>query len=292
VNGISKTALDSQYSEMKGPGAAGYEIYTHIIHATQNIIEREYGTYLHNIRRAIQDLNLNVAFRTSKLAKQVKAQRLSIPRRQRAISIPVTVPSELTSINEVTSIRPVLRSFLHHPSPYFTGHQTTTDMTDEVRTHERVETPVPPVLRISTDSHGNQSRQHPILLFRATPIIANFRSRRHADPAAIIDKPFTFASQAFRKDVWPHLERNRKYPSPFISLAQNPRNALRRVETSRSEEPDREMFLAIFAFNDLQADSQTKFGADSGPYLVRNLFTTEEVSGLPDGYKGAGEVST
>lgn len=224
LNGIPSTTLDAQYQEMKG-GGTGYEIYTHITDATPNIIERDYGAYLQDIRRAIQDLSLEI---------REKTQKPSTTLRSRAVPVPVSVAREPASVNgEVTSIRPILRSFLHYPSPYFTDNQTTTSVINKVRTHERVETPFPPVLSISTDYYNNQSRLHPLLLFRATPIVAHFRSRRHADPAAIIEKPSPFASQEFRQEVWPHLERDRRYLSPFISLAQNPRNALRRVEISR-----------------------------------------------------------
>ncbi|KAK5101472.1 hypothetical protein LTR24_000528 [Lithohypha guttulata] len=286
TNGIPPTTLDAQYQEMKG-GGTGYEIYTHINNATQSLIEREYGAYLQKIRRAIQDLNLDVAFRTSKLGRPKKSQNpQQRPTKRRAVSIPVTVASEpVSAAGEFTNIRPELQGFIHHSSPYFADSRSTKD-----RLEERVKAPVPPILKISTDSYGNTTRIHPLLLFRATPTITSFCSRGYPNPATIIPSPPTFASPEFRQIVWPHLQRCRKYErSPFISLAQNPRNALRRVEIARSEESDKKMFLVIFAFNDVQADAEAQFGKDTGPYLVPSLFTATDVSDLPDGYTGVGE---
>lgn len=287
-NDISATTLDSQYQEIKRRGA-GYEIFTHIDNATQTLIERKYGAYLQEICRAIQDLNLSIAFRTSKLGRPKRSQNhRQRPTRRREVSIPVTEASEpVSAAGKFTSIRPELQGFIHHSSPYLTDSRTLTN-----RFEERVEAPVPPILRINTDSHGNTTRLHPLLLFRAAPTITSFQSRRFTNPATIIPSPPTFASPDFEHIVRPHLQRCKKYKrTPFISLAQNPRNALRRVETVRSEESDKKMFLAIFAFNDVQADAEAQFGKDTGPYLVRSLFTAEEVSDLPDGYKGTGEVS-
>ena len=66
---------------------------------------------------------------------------------------------------------------------------------------------------------------------------------------------------------------------------------MRRIEIGRSEESDKKIFLAIFAFVNLRVDARAVFGDLAGPYLVRSLFTAREISDLPDGYKGSGEVS-
>lgn len=285
-DGIPATTLDAQYQELKG-GGVGYEIYTHINDATQESIERQYGAYLDEIRQAILHLDLRITFRASRLSRP--ARRINPPRRpaQRR-AIPASIASEEDSaISNSESVRPELQQFAFHHSPYFTNR----DPVQAAHACERSETPVPPILNISTDRYGVASRQHPLLLFRATPTITSFCSRKFDNWSMVIPHPPVFGSQEFKDIVWPHLERDRSYPSPFISFAQNPRNAVRRIELTRSEEVEKKMFLAIFAFNDLEADAKEQYGEATGPYLVRSLFSAKEISDLPDGYKGTGEVS-
>lgn len=294
THGIPATTLDAQYQEMKG-GGSGHEIHTHISDATQELVEREYRTYLDEIRQAIQRLGNGIMFRSSALAKSTRPQpRARRPALRRAVSIPLTVVSDATSNVEEAADRHLgLKKFAYQANPFTTSAAHAPPTLNEDRQHHArtSETPLPVALNIRTDANGTIVRPHPLLLFRATPTINHFRSRKFADRDANIPPPPVFGSKEFKAIVWPHLERDKSYLLPFISLAQNPRNALRRVETARSEESDKKMFLTIFAFNDLQADGKNRLGSDSGPYLVRSLFTAKEISDLPDGYKGSGEVS-
>jgi len=291
-NEIPATTLDAQWQELRG-GGTGYEIFAHISSASQNLVEREYRAHLDEIRRAIQDLSLGIAFRITKrceLTGSHAPQRR--PARRTVPSIPDVVPSNKSALARAnTGDRLGFQQFAYQGSPYFADARLPTAVeTPASYSRRTTEEPVPPCLQINTDLKGNTTQSHPLLLFRATPSINKFVSRRYTNQFSVIPPPPAFGSQEFKDIVWPHLQRDKSYKSPFLSLAQNSRNAVRRVELARSEEVDKKMFLVVFAFNDVQADAAKRFGGSGGPYLVSSLFSKKEISDLPDGYKGAGEV--
>lgn len=285
-NGIPATRLDGQYQEVKN-GGKGFNFFTQVDGATVDELRTTFPEYWAEIQVAARNLKLAMA------NKHLKPSSLALARRRRGRMQAVTVrhrrvddPNELRNVS--TSSYPSLQHFTYQSSPYFTQvHEVeeTTSQTPSLSTFQ------PASISIPVLGAAVKSFKHPQLLFRATPEIAAFRSRLYHDPAVAIPVPPVFGTKGFRDLVWPHLERDRTYErSPFISLAQNPHNALRRVELARSENIDTKMFLVIFGYEDPVQDGINQFGVPTGPYLVRSLFTAEEISDLPDGYKGAGEV--
>ena len=291
TTGMPATRLDGQYAEMR-TGGKGHELYTSIKDASQDVIDKSYGTHLHEIRDAIQVLKLDVkrkkppAPTTSARAKVGFTGRLN-----KAASVPATEESD--SSPEPIQPRPQLQRFAFTGSPYFakdvTDHNPVSTTSDYTR--EMSHSPVSPSLRIDTDVNDHSTDRHPQLLFRATPTVASFRSRRYTNLNKAIPPPYPEGSEEMKDIVWPHLERDKSYISPFISFRENAKTALNLVRTKRSEEIEKKMFLVIFDFNQVQADAAKRFGDKSGPYLVRTLFEDDELSLLPGEYKGTGEVS-
>lgn len=288
-NGIPPTRLDGQFQDIKN-GSKHFALYSQIANATDEQVEFLFPDYCSEIRAAAtifgadlirnDDASIPPLNRTLATGESRRLQAVPTP------SAPTINVHERS--NTFTSSRPNLQHFAYNVSPYFNESHETAQVDHQLNTTTASQGIVDPV---STVSMTAKPLRHPPVLFRATPEIAAFRSRRYHDPAVAIPAPPVFGTKEFKDIVWPHLERDRSYErSPFISLAQNPHNALRRVELARSEEIDQKMFLVIFGFDDLLQDGVNQFGARAGPYLVRSLFTAQEISDLPDGYKGTGEV--
>lgn len=284
THGMTATSLDAQYQEVKN-GGRGYEIYARISTLSENDIRLEHPDILRDIQAAISTLRLDIR---PKMSSSTSSTSTSGRRRRRP------VPPRVTVLNSSPTPAPNrLQHYMYRPSPYFLNRQNPTNETSAVGSEASVEisSTVLPALRINTDSRGNTVRSHPLLLFRATEDISAFRSRKFTDTNKVVPDPDEANSKEFRDIIRPHLQRDKSYPSPIISFAQNPRNALRRIETTISEDIDQKMFLAIFSFNELEDDLTWNFGPGSGPYLVQTLYSPREISDLPDGYTGRGEVS-
>ena len=75
--------------------------------------------------------------------------------------------------------------------------------------------------------------------------------------------------------------------SPFVSLAENPVRALKRI--SESQLP---LALAMFYTPEITADALARYGklCMPTPYLVPTIVSTHELERLPGGYNGRGEV--
>ena len=288
--GMPATRLDGQLAEMR-TGGKGHELYTSIKDAEEDLINSTYSSYLQEIRDAIRNLKLDVKKKLNNTVTRAKSNPGRAQRRQHDASRADTSDGDASP--ESPQPMPRLQHFIHQASPYFQQLPPATGGTDSARFPHWRQTDeyIYPRLTTNMDSEGNNTSSHPLLLFRATPVITAFRSRRFKNPDVTIPAPPVFGSQEFKDIAWPHLQRDRSYQSPFVSFAQNPHNALRRVELARSEEHDQKMFLVIFTYNSLQDDAKAQFSTAEAPYLVRALFTPREVSDLPDGYRGTGEVS-
>lgn len=287
--GIPPTRLDGQFQEVKN-GGKGFHFYTQIHDATAAEIKALFPAYWTEIQKAARTLKIDMAHNDTRVNT---AANRSIARRRRGqaqgrVSLRQEVGVDNQQNASSINIRPNLQNFAYQHSPYFNVDQNILSSSNSaMMAASSQET----VSSSSTDEAVIRSPRTPLVLFRATPDIAAFRSRMYKDANVPIEPPPAFGTHEFREIVWPHLQRDRAYDrSPFISLAQNPHNALRRVELARSEQIDQKMFLVIFGFQDLVQDGIDQFGTLAGPYLVRSLFTTQEISDLPDGYKGAGEV--
>ena len=132
----------------------------------------------------------------------------------------------------------------------------------------------------------------PALLFRACLPAHGFRARKFLLNHNKVPPPPPFASETFGEMVDPHLRQYRgehaDYMSPFISLAENPVRALKRI--SESQLP---LSLAIFYTPEITVDALARYGKPCmpTPYLVPTIVSTHELERLPGGYNGRGEVS-
>jgi hypothetical protein len=151
-----------------------------------------------------------------------------------------------------------------------------------------------PRLRLPQNPDSRSLSRAPTLLFRAFLEGHGFKSRRVLDqPGSKAPPPPSFRSKTFRKEVHPHLRDytrgNGDFPvlSPFISLAQNPFNALNRVK-----QPGLPLSFAIFFFKDIVEDGVERYGPEHlpYPYLVPAVVTEHDLDDLPGNYRGIGEV--
>jgi hypothetical protein len=165
------------------------------------------------------------------------------------------------------------------------GPTTTTDSNDRLS----------PRLRLPPSQDSRSLSRAPTLLFRAFLEGHGFKSRRILDkPGSKAPPPPPFRSETFREEVDSHLRDytrgNGDFPvlSPFISLAQNPLNALKRVK-----QPGLPLSFAVFYYKDIMEDGIQRYGSKylPYPYLVPAIVTEHELDDLPGNYSGSGEVS-
>lgn len=294
-NGVSAPSLDAQYGEMKA-GGNGYNIYVRINNLSEDDIKTKYGGRLNQINLAIRTLGLKVQSisRISKAkakAKQKTSPKIRKRRTNRAQDVE-TVSTSPEPEDQSNLVRPQLQQFVHHHSPYFqhggSRNNNTQNSGGGLTINDAVA--ISPTLRIHTNSNGLPAAVRPLLLFRCASNI-KFESRKYAKGKKCLPALPAFNTKEYREWAMNHLRRHQDYPSPFISFAQSAKDALGRLEIAVSEVVETKKFLAIFAFNDLEADAARNFGAGAGPHLVRALFGKSEISDLPKGYTGGGEVS-
>lgn len=147
---------------------------------------------------------------------------------------------------------------------------------------------LPPRLRLNLSGAPNSPSGAPTLLFRAFLPGHGFKARKFLDnPGERVPPPPPFQSETFRERVGPHLRENASYLSPFISLAQNPLNALKRI--TKSGLP---LSFAIFYFQDVMDDGIARYGdlCQPYPYLCPKIVGEHDLDDLPGHYNGAGEV--
>jgi hypothetical protein len=143
-----------------------------------------------------------------------------------------------------------------------------------------------PKLYLDKDYEGNHSKKKPRLVFRAFETSHNFRARQFLDTDRDIPTPPAFGSNAFRTLAEPHLRGDLSYQSPFISVTEWPRYAMK---VMGSMKPARS--LAVFDMLDIEEDSTERFGERCRPYPVGTLCKKHDLFDLPGGYTGRGEVS-
>ncbi len=145
---------------------------------------------------------------------------------------------------------------------------------------------------VTHESNGPGSPKQPALLFRAFLPAHGFQARKFLLNSNAVPPPPPMASETFLEIVDPHLRdylpQNATYPSPFLSLAESPERALKRMVNSQLP-----LELAIFNSNEVTQDGVTRYGSlcQPYPYLVRAITKKHELNDLPGGYTGVGEVS-
>lgn len=293
--GMTAPSLDAQWQEMK-TGGGGHEVYARISNLSERDIKRSYQNILNEIEATIRTLRLKMqpSPRISKPSARARQNRSLNQRIRRPNRVQEPEISDASPEPEPlqTFVRSRLQQYVNR-SPYFPSQEptnTTTENSDLVVTIDAGDA-IPPTPRINTDIHGHPAQARPLLLFRSTDTVSAFRSRRYVNESKPVRPPKKFGTQEYRDEAWPHLQRHKAYPSPFISFATKASDAIGRIETATSEDLETKRFLAIFSFNEVEADAARKFGAGSGPHPVAALFSKDEISDLPKGYKGAGEVS-
>lgn len=293
--GLSAPALDAQFQEIK-VGGKGYDLYAEISGLSEPRVEIEYGRHLRDIEATARSLSLTLEPIPS-TKKRATMNRPIRSRGARTIRMRCRQRSQTgetspwaTRRQEMTALRH--REFAHKISPFFSTDtpvrhaESTSIPTSYARDGETIS----PALRITHDSNGNKVQQRPLLLFRSTDNPHTFRARRFRDNHVHVPQPNAFNSKEYRTWALPHLERDKRYPSRFLSFAQNARNAIGRIETATSEDIDTKKFLTIFSFNDVEANATRNFGPEAGPHLASMLFKGGQESYLPKGYTGGGEV--
>ena len=268
ANGVSSTTLDSQFQTMRSPGLPGHTIYRIIGETETSHLEKLYCKEIAEIHSTIQTLRLEGRFKIQDSYNSKK----STTKPTRTIPLESEDSSSEADVDTVVHVAHDLQQYMCQSTP-----------------------PVSVVKKPSSQSQGSKRRQnHPILLFRCTESIKHFKSRRLCgmDEGKRHQMPplYPFGSKEFWYDARPHLEWDHTYSSPFLSLAQNSKNAMRRVELEKSARFDKKMFLAVFSYDEVKKDAESRHGPDSGPYLVSGLFAKHKVSSLPDGYTGVGDV--
>ena len=162
------------------------------------------------------------------------------------------------------------------------AHEVPTEAQDMT---ELLRRPLPrPYLR-SHHVIGNYAVRCPVLLFRGFEPQHGLNARRFID-MELIPPPPSFQSPAYKAEVRPHLYRTIPYESPFLSLAQNPLNALKWVDKDNRD-------FAILLMQDVGDDAVSRYG-DVGaayPYLSHSVVHQHGLHDLPGGYTGRGEVS-
>ena len=273
VDGIRSTALSAQHTEMKH-GGNGHDIFLEIDSASDEELASRYPQYLRDIESAVASIP------TSSTARIPRSLAITGPHtngsrqhvRHAAQENSTTIDSAVLSVRgQPVDPRSQLHAFMYQESPYF----------------EHEECQIEPMISPSLSQTSTPSRKHPKLLFRSAPIHLMYRSRALHTGRFIPPVP-EFGSDAFIGIALPHMQKCRKYESPFVSLAQNPRTSIRRLHTACSEGAEEKMFLAVFTYEDLERYKIEEDGSipDYGPFLARSL----ELPYLPDGYRGQGEV--
>lgn len=293
-NGMTAPSLDAQWQEMK-TGGGGYEIYTRISNLSENEVKTQYKSHLSQINLAIQTLGSQVrsSLKTTRPRNRAQQKSSSRKKNRHANHIQESEPSDASIEPEtrLDQVRPQLQQFLHH-SPYFAskeGTNSNNDNSDLVVSLDSADT-VAPTPRIQRDINGLQAKARPLLLFRSSETPHVFRSRRYADRNKPVRPPEKFNTKGYKDEARPHLQRDRSYLSPFISFATSARNAIGRIEIETSEFLEAKRFFVVFAYNDMEVAATRDFGPESGPHPVGALFSKTELSDLPKGYKGSGEV--
>ena len=142
-----------------------------------------------------------------------------------------------------------------------------------------------PKLRINLDFEGNHAQEHPRLLFRAFEPVHGFRARRFLNKGKTISGPPPYSKVQYRTAVEPHLNVNKTYKSPVISLTESVSYAMRIVDSNVI--PARS--FAVFDFHDIDEDTK-RFGSRCKPRLVPVICKDHQLQ-LLNGYTGRGEVS-
>lgn len=141
-----------------------------------------------------------------------------------------------------------------------------------------------PRLVSTFNSDGSHSKRHPVLLFRAFDPVVAFTARRFQGSETISIPP-AVDSDDFKAEVTPHLFVRHDHASPFISLTQFARYALRII--SKSQKPKS---FAVFLYVDLEEEGRKKNKIK--PRLVPKICDQFDLNDrLPNRYRGRGEVS-
>ncbi|OAG38944.1 hypothetical protein AYO21_06822 [Fonsecaea monophora] len=157
-----------------------------------------------------------------------------------------------------------------------------------------------PILKLKFDNRGKESQQRPRLLFRAFDTEHGLHARffQGWPSSRPLPPPPTYGSDKFGKLAYRHLIQDRAFPSPFLSLTENPRRALELHLANTSGHRS----LAILDYNVLEEELKKLYGSDAGPWLVPEVTKRYNFTDLAkvdddrsrtliegDGYTGRGE---
>ncbi len=156
-------------------------------------------------------------------------------------------------------------------------------------------------LKINFNNKGRPRHIRPRLLFRAFDPKHKLRARRFLSATIPIPLPPGSQSDDFERLASKHLHEDKTFASPFLSLTDSIARALDII--AKAQYP---LSLAIFDYNDLEEDVESRYGKENGLWLVPKFcedhllkgFTRIHNAGKSNGsrnnqkpYTGSGEVS-
>ena len=298
-NGMIKQKYDLERA------GVGSDVWTNVKSMSASQARRNFMTHINSIEEAARDLQIRLrlrvgspaeAFLQAKNSTSLKDTTGKVSASKPARPLAVAHPDdwEQSSSDDEDNYqdspcpRPkktfnteLIRSFAYDVNRTTHGPQAE-DLTE--RTGRPIERPL---LRLKDDNNLS----FPALLFRACLPAHGFRARKFLLNINKVPPPPPFASETFGEMVDPHLRQYRgehaNYLSPFLSLAENPVRALKRIAESQLP-----LALAIFHTPEITADALARYGKlyMPIPYLVPTIVSTHDLERLPGGYNGRGEV--
>lgn len=261
------------------------------IESQKGTMSRPYGTGC-DVWNEVSRLSLGKATRmfSSQNALIKAAERKLIDQQLEAVTITSADENEWSDSPSESSSNPV--GDRRQPNEH-SGGQTEEERLSQTRYQESVNgsnlgqilrRPVSRPLLRTQRLFGQRTIKCPTLLFRGYVSRHGLRARRFVRASATIPAPPPFNTKSFAKQVLPHLEGKISYDSPFMSLAENPKNSLKWAQQGRD--------FAVLLLEDIVQDAENRYG-DVGspyPYLAHNVIHHHELLGLPRGYEGSGEV--
>ncbi|KIW72203.1 hypothetical protein PV04_00415 [Phialophora macrospora] len=133
-----------------------------------------------------------------------------------------------------------------------------------------------PRLRLRFDNQGKSAFERPRLLFRAFDPSHGLRARRFLVPSTRITQPPSYDTDEFGDLARRHLCEDKTFPSPLLSLTQNPARALKIIEKDKQTSRG----LAILDYNDLEEKMIQRYGKGNGVWLVPKVCEDHDLDNL------------
>ena len=305
LDGYSLSAFSSQLWRLEKNEDVS-EAWNNILGTPLPYARKLYTKIKDRIEHAAQDLQIQLHLRVEIATPRVATTALNETRRKRPLSVAHIDDWSESSEDEDEDLPQLtkqntklnasrIQSFAFDPNAMASTPQTKPSVTRrEVHESEHSGRPKEkPLLRLQDLSDPTTPRRSPALLFRTFQTSHGFLARRFLASTKKVPPPPPLASETFREQVDPHLRQylgqRAIYMSPFLSLAENPVRALKRISKAEAELP---LSFAIFHTPEITEDALARYGklCLPYPYLVPAICASHELDDLPGNYSGSGEV--